>query len=148
MLSYWRTLSLSAVALVATMAPLNTLADGKREWSSRTTVNCSPFGVHSAFAHAIGGDPFEPAREAGIGWTRGADAPYVYWALVDPERSGDPRSMRFSGTTVGPDGSPARFDYDASIARVAAVTSGEGSGWPSTRRSSRWHTTKKSLKES
>ncbi|MEW6364586.1 MAG: hypothetical protein AB1714_08095 [Acidobacteriota bacterium] len=83
-------------------------------------IDRSPFGIHPAFAFDIPGDPYRPAREAGVTWTRCADAPYVFWALVDPERTGDPAKMRFAGTTIGPDGKPMYFDYDSSITKALA----------------------------
>ncbi|MBI5528649.1 MAG: hypothetical protein HY897_20150 [Deltaproteobacteria bacterium] len=87
----------------------------------------SPFGFHPAFAGGIPGDPWAPAQKAGVAWTRDGSEPYVFWALVDPDRTGDPAKMRFAGEVTGPDGKPARFDYDAGIA--GAVASGLSVMW-------------------
>jgi len=79
-----------------------------------------PFGCHPAVAFGIADDPWAPAREAGLAWTRGADAPYLFWSLVDPNRTGDPTKMAFSGTTTGPNGQSDPFDYDRIHAAVAS----------------------------
>ncbi len=72
-----------------------------------------PFGVHTACAP--GPDGYGAAKGAGVVWTRGGCGPYAFWSLIDPDRSGDPTRMRFSGSAAGPGGGSVKFDYDADI---------------------------------
>ncbi|MBI2841100.1 MAG: hypothetical protein HYX75_22500 [Acidobacteria bacterium] len=116
MLSY----RLSGIMAAAMMTAVSVTAAEIGDADPYASIDRRPFGVHPAFAFGQTGDPYGPARDAGIAWTRGADAPYVFWALVDPFRTRDPRQMRFAGTTTGPDGEPLRFDYDASISKALA----------------------------
>lgn len=84
----------------------------------------SPFGHHPAIAHPVDfpGDPYEPATTAGLTWTRGADAPYLLWSVVDPDRTGDPASMRFADIVVpGPGGASTTIDYDVGIGGAVAA---------------------------
>ncbi|MHB8873614.1 MAG: cellulase family glycosylhydrolase [Myxococcaceae bacterium] len=83
-------------------------------------IDQHPFGHHPALAFGIAGDPYAPARETGLAWTRGGDAPYLFWSLVDPSRTGDPAKMKFAGTATGPTGQPATFDFDKGIGAAAA----------------------------
>ena len=63
----------------------------------------SPFGIHPAV-------PVSEAQNIGIKWTRGGTGPYVFWALVDPNMTGDPAQFQWQGVTKkGP------FDYDKTI---------------------------------
>ncbi len=75
----------------------------------------SPFGFHPAL-------PYNEAKSMGIQWTRGGDSPYLFWSLVDPNKTGDPAQFQWKGTTLGPTGQQAPFDYDALfIARDAGL---------------------------
>lgn len=66
------------------------------------SVSGSPFGFHPA-------KPYENANDIGIKWTRGGDAPYVFWSFVDSGMTGDPTKFKWSGT--GEKGQS--FNYDA-----------------------------------
>lgn len=72
----------------------------------QTTSLGSPFGIHPAL-------PFEEATNIGVAWTRGGVSPYLFWALVDPDKTGDPSKFQWKGVTTGPEGQPFTFDYDA-----------------------------------
>ncbi len=72
-----------------------------------TSVNeNSPFGIHPAV-------PIEEAKNIGIKWSRGGNAPYIFWFLVDPQMSGDPKQFQWKG--IATDGKRVSFDYDKSI---------------------------------
>ncbi len=70
-----------------------------------SAAEVSPFGFHPAL-------PYDEAKNIGIRWTRGGDTPYLFWSLVDPNKTGDPAQFQWKGTTVGPTGQSAAFDYD------------------------------------
>ncbi|MBI3657222.1 MAG: hypothetical protein HY232_12465 [Acidobacteria bacterium] len=64
----------------------------------------SPFGFHPA--HIAGELPaYSDALNIGISWERDGNAPYLFWALVDPEKTGDPAKFQWKG-------SDPPFDYD------------------------------------
>ncbi|HBR14382.1 MAG TPA: hypothetical protein DD723_02420 [Candidatus Omnitrophica bacterium] len=65
----------------------------------------SPFGFHPAV-------PFEIARDMGIKWTRGAETPYLFWNLVDPQMKGVPGAFRWKGPLIRPDGGEGFNDFD------------------------------------
>jgi len=67
-------------------------------------IDNSPFGFHPAVPH-------EEAKSIGVRWTR--SALYLFWSLVDPNKTGDPSKFQWKGTTLGPKGEPVSFDYDA-----------------------------------
>ena len=52
--------------------------------------NIIPFGIHP-------GTPVEYVNDIGIKWIRGGGTPYFFWALVDPDMSGD--NFQWSGRT-------------------------------------------------
>jgi hypothetical protein len=58
-----------------------------------TGSSASPFGFHPA-------KPYDSANDIGIKWTRGGDAPYVFWSFVDSGMTGDPTKFKWSGTTA------------------------------------------------
>lgn len=68
----------------------------------------SPFGIHPAV-------PYEDANYIGIKWTRGLNNPYIFWFLVDPDMTGDPRQFQWQGAARKP-GKRNGFDYDKLIA--------------------------------
>lgn len=77
--------------------------DHKREVSNSEG---SPFGFHPAL-------PFEVAREMGVKWTRGAETPYLFWSMVDPNRQGARAPLRWKGELIRPDGGLGFFDFDS-----------------------------------
>lgn len=88
-----------------------------RGWNNEGVVMCAqsaanaasadtnPFGFHPAL-------PYDEAKNIGIHWTRGGDTPYLFWSLVDPNKTGDPVKFQWNGATVGPTGQSGSFDYD------------------------------------
>lgn len=88
-------------------------------------IDPSPFGAHTAAAFGVAGDPYQPAREIGIAWTR-LHVPAPMWNFVDPGRTGDPAAMAFSGwlpphPITGEVGGPFDLDGQASDAVAAGM---------------------------
>jgi hypothetical protein len=81
----------------------------------------SPFGMHPALVHDAPGDPYEPARQAGLAWARGANAPYLVLAIVDHEKTGDPAQMTFKTKIPHPDLGLVDLDYDKEIHDIVAA---------------------------
>ncbi len=73
--------------------------------SSSSFIQDSPFGLSPAM-------PYDEAKKIGVQWTRGGDFPYLFWSIVDPEKTGDPVKFQWEGITTGPDGQPAPFNYN------------------------------------
>ncbi|MBI2838723.1 MAG: hypothetical protein HYX75_10430 [Acidobacteria bacterium] len=96
------------------------LGEGRSDFWRTAAVTGGHVGIHPAIAFGVPGDPFEPARAAGVTWTRNANSPDIFWAVVDPDRTGEPSLMHYAGTTIGPGGTPIAFDYDACIAQALA----------------------------
>lgn len=65
----------------------------------------SPFGFHPAM-------PFEIAKEMGVKWTRGAECPYLFWKIVDPQKKGSPAYFKWKGMFPRPDGVETFVDFD------------------------------------
>lgn len=65
----------------------------------------SPFGFHPAV-------PFEIAKEMGVKWTRGAECPYLYWKIVDPQKKGSSAYFKWQGIIPRPDGVETFIDFD------------------------------------
>lgn len=67
----------------------------------------SPFGFHPALSYS-------EAEKIGTQWTRGGNFPYLFWSMVDSQKTGDPAQFKWQGKTRGHDGmvGSASFDYD------------------------------------
>ena len=48
----------------------------------------SPFGFHPAV-------PYDEAKKIGVRWTREGEFPYLFWSIVDPEKTGDPAKFNW-----------------------------------------------------
>ena len=65
----------------------------------------SPFGFHPAV-------PFEIAKDMGVKWTRGAETPYLFWKMIDPQKKGSSAYFKWKSMTTRPDGVEDFIDYD------------------------------------
>ena len=65
----------------------------------------SPFGFHPAI-------PFGMAKDMGAQWTRGAEAPYIFWDLVDPKMKGIAENFQWKSFAKRPDGGEVFTDFD------------------------------------
>ena len=65
----------------------------------------SPFGFHPAV-------PFEIAKDMGVKWTRGAETPYLFWKMIDPQKKGSSAYFNWKSMAVRPDGVEDFIDYD------------------------------------
>jgi len=69
----------------------------------------SPFGYHPATGiNRL--DVYEEARDIGIRWDRGGGAPYVFWVLVDPNKTGDESLFQWGGLNE-----KGRWSYDSML---------------------------------
>ncbi len=65
----------------------------------------SPFGFHPAI-------PYEIAVDMGVRWTRGADTPYLFWKMIDPQKKGSSAYFKWKCMARRPDGVEDFIDYD------------------------------------
>lgn len=81
------------------------ISDEKEAQDAAPVNEDSPFGFHPAI-------PYEIARDMGVRWTRGADTPYIFWKLIDPQKKGSSAYFKWKSMTVRPDGVEDFIDYD------------------------------------
>ena len=66
----------------------------------------SPFGFHPAI-------PYEIAKDMGVKWTRGAETPYLFWKIVDPQKKGTSAYFKWKSMVPRPDGVETIVNFDS-----------------------------------